>query len=478
MTSKLTFNYGVRYEVTTPIGEKFGRQAHLDVFGIEHAQPTLVIPKGKDQDAPLPPNLATDFPGIAVERGIASTYLIGIDKTNIAPRLGLAYEIKPGMVIRSGYGIFYGAEENEGGNPNRGENVPFNQETRFEADRVSQRNPFINTMADGFPLNSFSLPAPISFRSVYTNRRWPLVHKWNLNVQKDIGWDTVFELAYIGSKGQRLTLNYDGNRPILDPRPNIAPVGRRLYGGVVGNTGITFTNSMGRSNYHALTGKLDKRFSDGVQFLMSYTYGHALTDVGSPLSDGPGQRDVHISREYSHASFDVRHRWVLSGLWELPFLRNNNSAAGKLLGGWQLNGIATLQTGQYMSVSTNQQVCSCPGTARPDPVSGLDPNEGPRTPEEWFDTSAFMAPAAGTFGQLGNFSNITPGISTIDLSLFKDFKINERMKVQFRAESFNLTNTPQFSRPNDTHGNSNFGLITGTQLGTNRQSQLALRFMF
>jgi hypothetical protein len=477
-TSKLTINYGVRYEVTTPIGEKFGRQAHLDVFGIEHATPTLVIPEGKDQDAPLPPNLATDFPNIDVERGIASPYLIGFDKTNIAPRLGFAYEFTPGTVLRAGYGIFYGAEENEGGNPNRGENVPFNQETRFEADRASQRNPYIGTMADGFPVDSFTLPAPISWRSVYTNRRWPLVHKWNLNIQRDIGWNTIFELAYIGSKGQRLTLNYDGNRNILDPRPNQNRLPLRIYGDVVGNTGITFTNSMGRSNYHALTAKLDKRFSDGVQFLMSYTYGHALTDVGSPLSDGPGNRDVHISEEYAHASFDVRHRWVLSGLWELPFLRNSSSVAGKILGGWQLNGIATLQTGQYMSIGTNQAVCTCPGTTRPDPVSGKDPNTGPRTPEEWFDTSAFMAPAEGTYGLLGNFSNITPGISTVDLSVFKDFKINERMKIQFRAESFNLTNTPQFSRPNGTQGNSNFGLITGTQAGTNRQSQLALRFMF
>ena len=478
VTSKLTINYGIRYELTTPIGEKFGRQAHVDVFGIDHANPTLVIPEGKDQDAPLPPNFVTDYPNIDIERGVASTYLIGFDKTNIAPRLGFAYEAKPGTVLRAGYGIFYGAEENEGGNPNRGENVPFNQQTNFANPRPSARNTFIGTMADGFPVNSFALPAPITFRSVYTNRRWPLVHKWNFNIQKDIGWDTVFELAYIGSKGQRLTLNYDGNRPVLDPRPNLNRIGRAPYSHIVGNTDISFTNSMGRSNYHAMTAKLDKRFSDGVQFLMSYTYGHALTDVGSPLSDGPGNRDVHISREYAHASFDVRHRWVLSGLWELPFLRNSTSVAGKILGGWQLNGIATLQTGQYMSVTSNQQVCSCPGTIRPDPVSGKDPNAGPRTPEQWFDTSAFAAPAPGTFGMLGNFSNIAPGINTIDLSLFKDFRINERMKIQFRAESFNFTNTPQFARPQLTHGNSNFGLITGTQAGTNRQSQLALRFMF
>ena len=487
VSSKLTINYGIRYEITSPIGEKFGRQAHLDVFGIDHANPTLVIPEGKDSDAPLPPNLGSDFPLIDVERGIASTHLIGWDKTNIAPRIGFAYEAMPGTVVRAGYGIFYGAEENEGGNPNRGENIPFNQEVRFTEDRPSQRNQAIPNMVDGFPLDSFTRPAPISFRSLYTNRRWPLVHKWNVNVQRDIGWNSVFELAYIGSKGQRLTDNYQGNRPILDPRPNIPAGPRRLFGDVVGNTGITFTNSNGRSNYHAMTAKLDKRFSDGVQFLASYTWGHALTDLGSPLSEGPGNRQEHQYLEYSHASFDVRHRFVLSGLWELPIGTGKKLGTdwgrglNAIAGGWQMNGILTLSTGNHMSISSNQGVCSCGGTVRPDIASGADPNavpSGGRTPEAWFNTSAFVNPAEGTFGQLGNFSNVGPGIKTLDLSFFKDFRINERYRAQFRAESFNLTNTPQFNRPGSTHGGGDFGQINSTRGGTNRQWQLALRFMF
>ena len=479
VSSRLTINLGVRYEVTTPIGEKFGRQAHLDVFGTDHSVPTLVIPKGKDQDAPLPPNFATDYPTIEVSRGIASTYLTEWDRTNLAPRVGFAFEAMPGTVIRAGYGIFYGAEENEGGNPNRGENVPFNQETRFEKNRPSDQNPFVRNFSDGFPVDAFTLPAPISFRSLYTQRRWPLVNKWNFNLQRDLGWNAVLELAYIGSKGNRLTDNYNGNQPVGDPRPNQPVLPRRPFKFV--NSGITFTNSNGRSTYNAFTAKLDKRYSNGLGFLMSYTWGHALADTGTTLSGGPGNRTPHQSLEYAHASFDIRHRYVLSGNWNLPTPDRLSGAARTLVGGWQLNGILTLQTGNYFNIGTNRAICSCSGTTRPDPVSGRDPNAAPsggRTPEEWFDTSALQDPAVGTFGALGNYSNIGPPTNTVDLSLFKDFPITETAKVQFRIESFNLMNTPQFNRPNSTHGAGGFGQINGTRGGLNRQFQFALRFMF
>ena len=483
VSSKLTVNIGIRYEVTSPIGEKFGRQAHLDVFGHDHAQPTLVIPMGKDQDAPLPPNFATDFPGIAVERGVASTYLTAWDKSNIAPRIGFAYEAQPGLVVRAGFGMFYGAEENEGGNPNRGENVPFNQEVRFNPPRASARNPFIDRFSDGFPVDSFTGNAPISFRSVYTRRRWPLVNKWNLNIQRDMGWNSVMEIAYIGSKGNRLTDNYNGNQPVTDPRPNINRLSRRPFK-FVGDSNISFTNSNARSAYHALTAKWDRRFSNGLGFLAAYTWGHALADSGTTLSGGPGNRTPHQSLEYAHASFDVRHRFVLSGNWQLPIGKNLTGAARTIAGGWQLNGIMTLQTGNYFSVGTSRAVCSCSGTTRPDPVAGKDPNAAPsggRSPDEWFDTSAFMDPAPGTFGMLGNYSNIGPPTRTVDLSLFKDFRINERMKAQFRVESFNLMNTPQFTdvrRIGRTHGDGGFGRISAASDGSNRQLQLAVRFMF
>jgi len=479
ISQRLTINLGLRYELTSPIGEKFGRQAFLDVHtDLMRNQPTLVIPKGKDQDAPLPPNFATDFPTVAVERGEVDSYMVPWDRTNFAPRIGLAYELMEGTVVRAGYGIFYGAEENEGGSPNRGENLPFNQQVLFDAPRATDLNPFIDRFSDGYPVNSFSLPAPISFRGLYVNRKWPLVHKWNLNVQRDLGWNTVLELAYIGSKGQHLTINHNVNFASPSPDPNAPTVLRRPFQFV--NSNISESTGLGRSTYNAFTLKLEKRFSDGVQFLGAYTWGHALSDIGTTLSGGPGQRTADIAAEYAHASFDIRHRFVLSGLWELPVARNTTGALHAIAGGWQLNGILTLQTGNYFNVGTNQAVCAC-ATTRPDVVPGKDPNGAPsggRTPEQWMDATAVQAPARGTFGNLGNYSNIGPPRNSLDLSLFKTFRINERYSVQFRAESFNLTNTPQFNNPNSTQGSADLGRITSTAGGTNRQWQFALRFMF
>lgn len=477
VNSRLSINYGLRYELTSPIGEEQGRQASLD-WHRNIANPSLVIPEGKDQDAPLPPNFATSFPLIDVERGVASKFIHSWDKTNFAPRLGFAYELSPGTVVRGAYGIFYGAEENEGGNPNRGENVPFNQEVRFQADSDVDLNPFINTFADGFPLNAFSLPAPISFRTAAPFRKWPLVNKWNFNVQRDLGWNTVLELGYIGSKGNRLTVLYNPNRPVNDPRPGQPAAPRRMIQ-ALGNSGTTEANNFGRSTYHAFTGKLEKRFSNNLQFLSSYTWGHALTDVGTTLAGGPGQRTSHISAEYAHANFDIRHRSVTSFLYALP-IEFQNKAVNALVGGWQFNGIYTLQTGNYFNLGTNGAVGSF-GTTRPDVAGSGNPNDAPsggRSPDLWFDTSAVTAPAAGTFGNLGNYSNIGPPIFNFDFSLFKDFRINEDMKVQFRAESFNMWNSPQFNNPNSTQGGGGFGQVNGTRNRTARNWQFALRFMF
>jgi hypothetical protein len=174
---------------------------------------------------------------------------------------------------------------------------------------------------------------------------------------------------------------------------------------------------------------------------------------------------------------------VFSGLWELPIARNATGILRTVAGGWQLNGILTLQTGNYFSLTTNRAVCAC-STTRPDVVPGRDPNDAPdggRTPDQWFDTAAVTDPAAGTFGNLGNFSNIGPPLRTLDLSLFKDFQISERFRLQFRAESFNLANTPQFNNPSSTaatQGAGDFGRLTGTRAGSNRQWQMALRLMF
>lgn len=495
ITSKFTFNYGVRYELTSPIGEKQGRQSNFD-----RDSATLFIPEGPFQDEPLPPNVPDDFPLLNISRGEVDYRLISWDKTNIAPRVGFAYEFMPNTVLRAGYGMFYGAEENEGGSPNRGEGPPFNQIVNFIIDGEfgsfnlpQEGGSPLNRISDGFTDNPFILPAPIDLRGVQLRHNQPLVHKWNVNLQRQVFWNSVLELGYVGSKGQRLKTNWGPNAAIFSPIQGDPVAPRRPLPWL--NTNTSQTATFGRSNYHAMTAKFEKRFSQGVQYLMSYTWSHALTDVNTPLSGGPGQRDPHnIAFSYSSANFDMRHRWVLSGLWELPFGRgkkfgaNIGKAADLLIGGWQMNGIITFSTGQPYSITTNLGQCGCTGAVRPNPAGDVDPNAAPaggRDPQQWFDVTNFAAPTEGTFGLLGNMSNHRPPIKTADLSIFKDFNFTERYRLQFRAEAFNLTNTPMFGQPNaqfrglSANGSAigNFGQINST-INTPRQMQFALRFMF
>jgi hypothetical protein len=483
----LTLNLGLRYEVFSPIGERLGRQSSFDYH---RAEPTLVIPKGKDQDAPLPVNFAQAVPLVKVERGVASKYMIPWDKTNFAPRIGFAWQAMKKTVVRAGYGMFYGGEENQGGDPNRGENVPFNQQTQFNAPNQFAPTAFLGRLADGFPLNSFQLPAPIRFRTVAPNFRSALVHKWNFALQRELFGGIVWEGVYIGSKGSRLLTNWNPNQPTNSPDPAAPVLPRRRWGAFTGNTNMTESVSFGFSNYHAFATQLEKRYSNGLQFLMSYTWGHALTNLGTTLAGGPGVRDVtNLSAENAHANFHIRHRFVYSTVYNLPFGRGRKFGSGwsrglnAVAGNWQVNGILTLQTGPARNIDTREAVCGCGGTTRPDVVPGKNPNSAPaggRSPDLWFDVTAVQAPARGTFGNLGHYAVYGPGIRNLDISLFKDFAITERYGIQFRTEWFNFANTPIFDPGSlaAVQGQSGFGRLTATQPGIERHVQFVLRFRF
>lgn len=486
VNNKLTINYGVRYELFSPIGEKFGRQANFDFDTM-----TLYIPKGKDQDAPLPPNFATDFRNVKVSRGEVSQYLIPWDKTSIAPRIGFAYQAMANTVVRAGYGIFYGGEENQGGNPNRGEGVPFNQTTtlaRPPAVGTFDPNPFFNAnggVTGGFPVNIFSLNAPINFRSIAQNFRNPMVHKWNFSIQREFKGGNAFELAYVGNRQAHQLHFSDPNACYNDPRPNIECNVRRPIPNI---GGVNYTSTFGFGNYAGLTAKFEKRYSQGLQYLVSYTWGHALATSGTPLSgsSGFGPKDArNYSAAYSSAAWDIRHSMTSSWLYDLPMgkgkaLNTESKLADALLGNWQVNGILTLRTGAPFTLGTNQCVGSF-NNCTPDLVSGQNPNDAPsggRSADLWFNTAAVTRPAPGTPGNLGLQSNNVPGQAYMDLSLFKAINLTERFKMQFRAEAFNLSNSPQFGAPNRTQGDPNFGRIFDTQAGTQRRTQFALRFMF
>jgi hypothetical protein len=477
VNQKLTLNYGVRYELFSPIGERFGRQSNFDFDTL-----TLFIPKGKDQDAPLPPNFGTAFPNVKVSRGQVGKHLIPWDKTSIGPRVGLAYSLTGKTVVRAGYGIFYGGEENQGGNPNRGEAAPFNITVnldRLAGVGIFDPNPFFNGVVNGFPRDIFTLPAPIAFRSVAQNFRNPMVHKWNFAVQREFAGGNAFELSYVGNHQAHQLHFSDPNAPFNDPRPNINATDRRKIPNI---GGVNYTGTFGFGRYAGLTAKWEKRFSSGLQYLAAYTWGHALATSGTTLSGsrGFGVKDPYnYGPSYASAAWDIRHNFTASFLYDLP-VKFANRAANIALGGWQVNGILTLRSGNPFTLTTNNCIGSF-NACTPDVISGRDPKLAPsggRRPEQWFDTTAVTAPAPGTNGNLGFQSNNDPGYHAMDLSLFKSFRVTERYNVQFRAEAFNLTNTPQWGQPNNQQGNPAFGRITGTQPGTERKMQFALRFMF
>jgi hypothetical protein len=494
VNSKLTLNLGLRYEIFSPIGEKFGRQSNFDYPNL-----TLDIPSGKDQNTPLPPSFD---PGgklsfINVTRGQVDKYLIPTDYLDFSPRIGLAYQLRQRTVIRAGYGVFYGGEENQGGYPNRGEAVPFNETVYLDRTPLGSGagNTFLpntyfqstNGVSAGFPSDVFSLDVPPAFRGITTNFRNPIVHKWNVAVQQDLGHNMAVEVSYVGNHQAHSVRIWDANDCPNSPDPNYNCDANRPVPAV---GSISYVDSFDFGNYHGMTAKVEKRYSNGLSFLSSYTYGHALANGGTTLTGSTNQNSKdrrNLADGYSSAAWDIRHSLVTSFIYDLPFGKGRkyltSGPGAYVLGGWQANGVLTFRTGPPFTLTTNQCVGTF-GTCQPDVVSGKDPKNAPsggRRAEEWFDTSAVVAPAPGTPGNLGLQSQNEPGQRQVDFSLFKDIPFTERFKLQFRAEAFNIANTPQWGRLSGdatTQGNSSFGQITSTQPNTQRHVQFALRFIF
>jgi hypothetical protein len=505
VTPRLTINYGLRYELWSPIGESFGRQSNFDINTL-----TLQIPNGPSSNAPLPPNFNTpytlngitypaDFPNVTVCRGCVSKYLIPWDKHDFGPRLGFAYNIRQKTVIRAAYGIFYGGEEQQGGNPNRGESAPFNESPQlnrpagvgeFQPDPYFANGAATGGISVGYPQTVFTTypVSSLQFREVSQDFRNPMVQKWNVAVQQELGHQMALELGYQGNHSSHQLFQPDDN-----PCPNLATLDSsincnslRVYPDI---GSISGTSSFGYGNYKAFTAKLEKHFSQGLQFITSYTLGHAMANTGTTLSGSNNFQTIsnlNYGLDYSSAAWDIRNNFTTGFTYDLPFGRgkqfgsNLNKVVDVALGNWQVNGILTLHTGQPFTVSAG----GCQGVwsgCFPDIASGADPNAAPpggRNPSEWFNTANFSAPSSLTQGSVGDNRNYGPPLRNLDFSVFKDFPFTERFRLQFRTEVFNIANTPQFNFPDSGFGDANFGKITSTLAGTERHVQFSLKFLF
>jgi len=488
VTGKLTLNLGMRYELFSPSYERFGRSSNFVWQNV-----TLYIPKGNNQNIALPPNFAAAFPNVTVSRGAVDKYMYPWDKWDFGPRFGLAYKMAPKTVLRLGFGIFYGGEENLGGSPNLGENAPFNATMNVGRQDLNNNplpnnfvtNPwFAGGLSGGWPANVFALPIPIKFNGFGTDARSPLVQKWNVAVQREIGWQTALELAYVGNHQSH---QYETDQSGGNPCPNMGTT----------NTSITcaslepipyigvgsVTNSNAYANYNAFTVKVEKRMSNGLQFIASYALAHVMTDACLPLSNTcPSPNPLDFSSMYSNAQWDHRHSFTTGFVYELPIGKGKalggtmNSALNTVIGGWGLNGILTIRTGAPIDVNYN----GCQGVwrwCRPD-LTGQDIGSpsGGRSWAEWFNTAAFKTPAPLTGGNAAPYDIYGPGNSTLDAALFKTFRFTERFNLEFRFEAFNAFNKVQLGGPDTNMQDSTFGQITSSS--GERHAQFSLRLHF
>jgi hypothetical protein len=251
---------------------------------------------------------------------------------------------------------------------------------------------------------------------------------------------------------------------------------------------ISGTATFGFGNYNALVAKLEQRFNNGLQFVASYTYGHALANSGTTLSGSPGfgyLSGTNISSSYATAAWNIGQNFTFGANYDIPFGKGQkyggsmNKFAQALLGNWALNTIMTFHTGQPYTITGS----GCQGvwnTCNAD-VLTTNPNSAPpggRTPNEWFNTANFGPPSPLTQGTSGLQTMTAPPLKDVDLGVNKTFYFTERIGLQFRAETTNISNTPQFNTPQNSQSASNFGQITSTLTGSERHIQFALRLTF
>jgi hypothetical protein len=433
---------------------------------------------------------------------------VNVDKNNFAPRIGLAYQLDPKTVVRSGYGIFYGGQENGPySNPSPGFNPPYFVTQSFTSPcSAPAANPGVQDcsttgfshLSSGFPANSLVDPNTPTFFSVDKTLVTPYMQQWHLSVQRELPKDTVFEITYAGSKGNKLYLFLNGNQaaPSTDPNAPLAP--RRPVPTL--DTGIDWFTSHGASSYNSLQSRLEKRFAHGLQFLASYTWAHSI-DNASNANLGPTQNNSdfryfrNTGAEFGNSDFDIRQRFSGSFIYELPFghgkrfLGDATGALNQVIGGWQVASIVSHATGNYFTVlDANGNFSNSDGGAggvsqRTDTVG--NPNAHPCVPGTFFNTCAFADPPLGSFGNTRRNTIEGPGYTTWDYSMFKNFKTTEKTNLEFRAEFFNVLNHTNFlfamtgpQNPNNSTilGTPQFGFLTAAR--DPRQIQFALKLSF
>ena len=492
VTSKFTINAGLRYELPEPYTEIHNRM-------------TLFEPGKQSQVLPnAPPGLL--YPG---DHGVPAG-LIATDKKAFAPRLGIAWQ--PGSnsnwLLTAAYGLFYEPYYTGQGGPLQS---PISAPPYLGTPQVGLPNfadPF-----NGNPPAVGTFSTPLTNLTLSPTLTLPYTQDWDFNLQRSFGSDWLFEIGYVGTKGTHLPRFIEANPAVFVPgTANGQPISnssnadqRRLYSGCTledSPSSCQFSSTgeiagIANSSYNAMEASTRKRFSHGLSFLLSYTWSKAIDDVssfnitGSAAKPVAGENDLaqnpfDLNAERGLSLFDARNRFVASYEWALPFWNDSHSWYHSALGGWQLNGIATLMSGTPFTVFDSNDV-SAQGSApeitgfsaqRPNLVGNS--NNGPRQVNAWLNPTAFQrldpTANAGQFGTEGRNVNVGPAFANWDFAALKNFRVTESKRFQFRAELFNVLNRANFRLPDSDISSPTFNHILAAE--TPRQVQFALKFMY
>jgi Carboxypeptidase regulatory-like domain len=459
VSSKLTVNAGLRWDVFVPWIEVDNRQSNFDeVTG------RFII---ASDDAVVD--------GVQVGR-----YLQTYSKKDLGPRIGLAYDVRGNgrTIIRGGFGVYWNFSPG-GTSSSKAQNPPFLQSTAL----TTSLGQTTLRVQDGLPPPPGvdpNRPSAGTTRSIFdVNFRDAYADNWNINIQQAFGANYALEIAYVGSRGRQMMLKGDPNQ--APPVVGVTDQNRnRPYAALwPALRSVGQAQSTGTLDYHALLVKFQRRFANNFSILNAYTYGQSI-DLNSD-NDGSVTLTNVYDPQYNRgpSDYDVKHTLSTSVIYELPWGRTD------WWGGWQTNGILYLRSGLPLTITQTQGVQSTGTGNRPNRVGdGLaaDP-----TINQWFDPSAFVSPTdiTGTYGDSGRGILRGPGQFNIDFSLIKGTKIG-KIDTEFRVEAFNVLNHPQFGQPNTTFGNAAFGQIT-TMLAnpscalcgtTERNIQIAFKVKF
>jgi len=508
---KLTISAGLRYELTPPWNDTFGNDFVAYVPNMPkqgdtsttyaQSQWPFYVRQGNCSAADVYQGIAVRWttalgPAPQCSNGLLPNGpLLDTKYFNLAPRFGISYSPTSSMVIRAGYGIFY---EQDIGNS-------YFDMARNIAGRVTKVNTDTTTgiygnsnltwanASPGGGGGAISNLGPSTAYDVAPSHKTSYTQQFLLNIQQQVGQDWSFEVGYQGALSRHLYGFKNANQATP-----YGYIGTGTSSSVASRTpfanmgGIQDAHDMGTGNYNAFSVKATRRFNKGLDAMASYTWGKSLDDTSGIRNQGndnlyPQNSDC-IPCEYGRSAFDVKNRIVGSALYELPIgtgklLPVNNKALDAVIGGWQIGGIFTHQTG---AVGTpllgidNASIASPFGNFdRPNPT-GQSPylSGSARTLNDWVNKAAYATATAGTFGSLQRGSFTGPGFTNLDASLHKAFNMpyNEKHQLAIRFEAFNSLNHPNWNNPNLSLSSSTFGRITTT--APLRQLQLAAKYQF